>query len=165
LERTYGLVWLCGRPGALPKCLTASRAFLGPLRRTYRRRAFTRSAYLVEGSFFLQWTVILQFKTGCIAHFYSSKTTYSWQHNVCSDTRKHYDPRQPTKGSLIELGLEYLSSLLDKSSCVQKLNSKAKEHKLVKKKQDTKGLTIKIVKWAQIQRKSTYHDNPQRVVS
>ena len=56
----------------------------------------------------------------------------------------YFDPRQPTKGSLIELGLEYLSSLLDKSSCVQKLNSKAKEHKLVKKKQDTKGLTIKL---------------------
>jgi hypothetical protein len=34
---------------------------------------------------------------------------------LCSDNRKPYDPRQPTKGSLIELGLEYLSSLQGKS--------------------------------------------------
>ena len=35
---TYGLAELCGTPGALPKCFTASRAFFGPLRRIYINR-------------------------------------------------------------------------------------------------------------------------------
>lgn len=37
LALTNGFVWLWGWPGAMPKCRTDSRAFLGPRRRICRR--------------------------------------------------------------------------------------------------------------------------------
>jgi hypothetical protein len=39
------------------------------------------------------------------------KVTNKTKPYACSDRKEFFDPRQPTKGSLIELGLEILSSL------------------------------------------------------